>query len=228
MFTSRPVQLLFFKLYQNIIRYSCWCSAELTFSIYLSKGKISPFDNVTQGQGLVGWLVNIWSARWTSNVSSTDFMSALKYLWTRQKNGTRVNHKASYVVIRLYHLVFGEWKYKQILLLLDGIEEPAWAKHKTKFKWPLSRERIKNIGSWMRMLCGIAPPLHYRFIMQRMSSDIKTVDDGNSQPKNAWAPKNKWFLVKTLTSLIVVTSMMSNAYEAICLSGHRDRWLSER
>ena len=31
----------------------------------------------------------------------------------------------------------------------------------------------------MGMLCGISPPLRYGFIMQRMSSDMKIVDEAN-------------------------------------------------
>ena len=58
---------------------------------------------------------------------------------------------------------------KIVLILFKGIQEPASS----------DRFRVKNAGSCRRMLCGIAPSLYYRFIMQRMSSDIKTVDDGN-------------------------------------------------
>ena len=42
-----------------------------------------------------------------------------------------------------------------------------------------NRRSIKNAGSWTGMLCGISPPLRYGFIMQRMSSDMKIVDESN-------------------------------------------------
>ena len=47
---------------------------------------------------------------------------------------------------------------------------------KTKVK---NRRSIKNAGSWTGILCGISPPLRYGFIMQRMSSDMKIVDESN-------------------------------------------------
>ena len=42
-----------------------------------------------------------------------------------------------------------------------------------------NRRSIKNAGSWTGMLYGISPPLRYGFIMQRMSSDMKIVDESN-------------------------------------------------